>query len=82
MKEYIPSKETGQNPRKRTKWKRNKQSTWQRVQRKTHKDAHWYWEKTGWTQWEHQQRIGKYKKETIRNEEYNTGNEKFTRGTQ
>ena len=82
-KEYILSKGTGQNFRKGTKWNRDKQSTWQRVQTNSHKCAHWSWEKNGWTQWEFQQRTGKYlKKKTIRNEEYNTGNEKFTKGTQ
>ena len=49
---------------------------------KSHKDAHWPWEKNRLTQSEHQQRIGKYRKEPIRIEEYKTGNEKFTRGTQ
>ena len=45
-------------------------------------DDHWSWEKNGWTKWKCQQRIGKYKKEPIKNEDYNTTNEKFTSGTQ
>ena len=31
-----------------------------------YKNAHWTWEKNGWTQWEVEKRDGKYKKEQIR----------------
>ena len=45
-----------------------------RVQRNSHKNVHWTWEKKGGTQWDLQQRFRKYKKGQIRTKEYNKEN--------
>ena len=53
MKEQELSELEFQNPR--TKWSGDKQSTWQWIQT---------WDKNGWTQWEIQQEVRRYKEVT------------------